>query len=84
MLLVRGVLLSHGAPLGRSADAGCRRIGSKYKGRMDSRSALATYHLEPIKVLEYILRHGSEGVGSSACPILDGIFGRGHVGGFGP
>jgi hypothetical protein len=51
---------------------------------MDSRLALATYHLEPIKVLEYILRHGSEGVGSPACPILDGIFGRGHVGGFGP
>ena len=61
-----------------------RAIASKYKGRMDSRLALATYHLEPIKVLEYILRHGSEGVGSPACPILDGIFGRGHVGGFGP
>jgi hypothetical protein len=39
--------------------------------------------IEPIKVL-IILRHGSEGVGSPACPILDGIFGRGHVGGFGP
>jgi hypothetical protein len=61
---------------------------SPFLAQLQSRRALVWplighFHLEQVNVLEYILAHGSEGVGSPACPILDRIFGRGHVGGFG-